>query len=59
MIDLQNLDEAKWEELKFLMNDENRESVHAELAPCSREEFLKRYIDIHPEFLNTVKAVLS
>lgn len=32
-----------------LMDDEIREEVHAELAPCSEEEFLMAYMDRHFE----------
>lgn len=32
------------------MNDEIREKVHFELAPCTNEEFLKRYLELDPNF---------
>lgn len=32
------------------MNDEIREKVHFELAPCTNERFLKRYIELDPYF---------
>lgn len=32
------------------MNDEIREQVHRELAPCTDEEFLKRYFELDSEF---------
>lgn len=32
------------------MNDEIRERVHFELAPCTPIKFLKRYIELDPEF---------
>ena len=32
------------------MNDETRETVHFELSPCTNEEFLKRYIELDPDF---------
>lgn len=31
------------------MDDELREQVHMELAPCTEEEFLTRYIELHRE----------
>lgn len=34
------------------MDDEIRETVHGELAPCSPEEFLIRYLELDPEFLD-------
>ena len=30
-----------------LMDDEIREELHGELAPCSDEEFLKAYMEAH------------
>ena len=32
-----------------LMDDEIREQVHSELAPCTEEEFLTRYQELHVE----------
>ena len=32
------------------MLDDEREQVHSELAPCTHEEFLKRYIELDPDF---------
>lgn len=32
------------------MDDDMREDVHAELAPCTPEEFLKRYLELDPDF---------
>ena len=32
-----------------LMDDGIREQVHAELAPCSDQEFLNRYMELHEE----------
>ncbi|MGN0404036.1 MAG: hypothetical protein ACI4F1_02320 [Bariatricus sp.] len=32
------------------MNDETREQVHMELAPCSNEQFLTRYVELDPGF---------
>ena len=32
-----------------LMDDELREQVHAELAPCTYQEFLDRYCELHLE----------
>ena len=32
------------------MDDEKREDVHLELAPCEPEEFLKRYLELDPYF---------
>lgn len=32
------------------MDDDAREQVHFELAPCSNSEFLERYVELDPEF---------
>ena len=37
------------------MDDDKREQVHAELAPCTNEEFLKRYLELDPEFESVLK----
>lgn len=40
---------AHWssETLANYMDNELREQVHQELAPCSDEEFLTRYLELH------------
>ena len=38
------------------MNDKIRENVHAELAPCTPEEFLKRYVELDPDFEDLLKT---
>lgn len=53
----------KWAHIHFedsvqLMDDDLREQVHAELAPCTEEEFLERYKELHlqkygEEFVNS------
>ena len=35
-----------WQNLADLMDDDTRETVHAELAPCTEEEFLTRYLEL-------------
>jgi len=32
------------------MDDNKREVVHAELAPCTNEAFLKKYLELDPPF---------
>ena len=32
------------------MDDDKRERVHFELAPCEPEEFLKRYLELDSDF---------
>ena len=35
-----------WETIVNAMDDEIREAVHAELSPCTEEQFLKRYLEL-------------
>lgn len=32
------------------MDDEIREKVHSELAPCTHEQFIERYLELDPMF---------
>lgn len=41
------------------MEDEIREKVHFELAPCEPEEFLRRYLELDPEFEGVLKTEFS
>ena len=41
-------DRNLWEQVVELMDDDTREQVHAELAPCTEEEFLTRYLELAP-----------
>lgn len=34
--------------LAYYMDDGTREQVHNELAPCTDEEFLERYLELAP-----------
>lgn len=38
-----------WDALVNLMDDDLREQVHQELAPCTNAEFLKRYAELHKQ----------
>lgn len=38
-----------WETIAYQMDDEIRETVHSELAPCTEEEFLQRYLELSGE----------
>lgn len=40
-----------WQQIADMMDDEIRETVHAELAPCTEEEFLARYLELAKEDL--------
>lgn len=50
------LTQDKMDIIATYMDDEKREQVHNELAPCSPEEFLKRYIELDPEFEDVLKS---
>lgn len=39
-----------WDAITAYMNDDIREQVHAELAPCTAKEFLERYLELDPDF---------
>ncbi len=41
------------------MEDEIREKVHFELAPCTPEEFLKRYLELDPDFEELLESEFS
>lgn len=41
------------------MDDEKREQVHNEIAPCSPEYFLKRYCKLDDNFENLLKEEFS
>lgn len=43
-----------WDQIVELMNDDIREAVHAELAPCANTEFLERYLKLDPDFQATL-----
>lgn len=40
----------KWDDIVTYMDDEIREQVHSELAPCTEEEFLNRYLELDSSF---------
>ena len=41
------------------MDDEKREQVHAELAPCTPEKFLKRYLELDEGFRELLENEFS
>lgn len=53
------LTQDKMDIIATYMDDDKREQVHNELAPCSPEEFLKRYIELDPEFEDVLKSEFS
>jgi len=38
------------EDIAPWMDDDIRERVHAELAPCDPDRFLSRYLELDPKF---------
>ena len=54
--------EITQEEIEILamyMDNDVRERVHSELAPCTPTEFLKRYLIYEPGFSTVVKNVID
>lgn len=49
----------KMDAIAVLMDDETREKVHHELAPCEPIEFLKRYCELEPSFEAVLKDEFS
>ena len=49
---IREVNQVSLDEIAGYMNDEIREQVHAELAPCTQEEFLTRYLQLDCEFIN-------
>lgn len=42
-----NNEEVNFDACVNLMDDEIRGAIHAELAPCTEQEFLDAYVDRH------------
>ena len=53
------LSEELLDTIATYMDDDKREKVHFELAPCEPEEFLKRYLELDPEFEGVLKNEFS
>ena len=47
--------QEKMDAIAVLMDDETREKVHRELAPCEPIEFLKSYCELDPSFETVLK----
>ena len=45
-----------WVAAVNLMDDDIREQVHRELAPCTNEEFLSRYLELDKSFVNVLRS---
>lgn len=48
-----------WDAIASYMNDDIREQVHAEKAPCTRKEFLDRYMELDPDFQDLLDSEFS
>lgn len=44
------IESYEWDAIASYMDDEKREQVHNELAPCTEEEFLRRYLELDEDF---------
>lgn len=45
--------------IAVLMNDDIREKVHGELAPCTNIGFLARYCELAPDFADVLNSEFS
>lgn len=45
-----------WDSIVNLMDDDMRERVHGEMAPCAEQEFLSRYLEYCPEFEDVIRG---
>ena len=53
------IDQKTMDAIAVYMDDDKRERVHFELAPCEPEEFLRRYLELDPEFEGVLKTEFS
>ena len=56
---MMKISEETMTRLGSYMDDEKRETVYAELAPCTPEEFLTRYLELDLEFEEFMKNELN
>ena len=47
---------TNWDAIVNLMDDNIREKVHFEMAPCAEEAFLQRYLQLDPDFENELQT---
>lgn len=55
-IKMRKLTQELLDTIATYMDDEIREDVHVELAPCTPEKFLRRYVELDPDFKELLKA---
>lgn len=48
-----------WDAIASYMDDDIRETVHSELAPCTEIEFLNRYLELDPDFSDLLDTEFS
>lgn len=53
------IEDRTMDAIAVLMDNDIREKVHFELAPCSNVEFLKRYCELDPQFESVLKSEFS
>ena len=53
------MNEEEWENIASYMNDEIREDLHFEMAPCEPEEFLRAYVEKDPDFEELLNSEFS
>lgn len=53
------LDQELMDAIAVYMDDDKREQVHFEFAPCEPEEFLKKYLELDPAFGDVLKSEFS
>lgn len=53
---MKKINQELMNEIAVYMNDEIREKVHSELAPCDPNEFLEEYLELDPEFLDLIES---
>lgn len=49
------LNQKEMDTIASYMNDEIREDLHLEMAPCEPEDFLREYLKRDPEFETLLK----
>jgi hypothetical protein len=45
-----------WEDITYIMDNDIREQVYAQLAPCTPETFLKRYGELDPTIYDYIES---
>ena len=53
------LNTEEMENIATYMNDEIREDLHVEMAPCEPEEFLRAYVEKDPDFEELLNSEFS